>query len=160
MGKGSSGKSWGGGRKSGSNSARAREAERAAEAARQAEEARRREEATREREREERAANAARERELKKPATGKVIQEDFIDAVKHYLNIDLSKARDTQFDSRSTFNIDTRELDRADLQDLRRFVESRGGKIQNRVVGYYDVKLVNNGANRLGIQVKYVKPKK
>lgn len=98
---------------------------------------------------------------MKKPAQGKVVQQDVINAFKYLLNVDLSKARDTQFDTRSMFNVDTREMGRGDMEEIRRYLARSNGIVTNaNRVGYYEVQLVENGAYRIGIQVRYKKPKK
>lgn len=165
MGRGRSGKTSGTGKKPKTSAAKKAQE---AEAARAAEEARRKAEeaakkaAAERAEREKAEREARRAKDTKKPAQGKVVQQDVIDIFKQKLNVDVSKARDTQFDDRSGFNIDTRELGRNGLNEIRRYLAQNDGKITPNAnfAGHYEVRLEDNGASRVKVLVRYVKPKK
>lgn len=74
------------------------------------------------------------------------MQESYIDYVKRQINIDLSKARDTQFDNRNGFNIDTRKLTPSQMNALK--------KLNQQYPGGYEAAFMANGANRLYIRVR------
>ena len=84
----------------------------------------------------------------KLPATGTKAQQDFINHLKNQIKVDLSNARDTQFDDKKGFNIDTRKLGKNDLHDLQIYLSKFNGK------NGFDAQIENNGANRLYIRVK------
>lgn len=92
------------------------------------------------------AGLADEESKKKLPSVGKKVHDAFIDYVKKQINLDLSKARDTQFDNRNGFNIDTRKLSRNDLANLK--------NLTNKYPGGYQVNIMSNGVNRQYIQVK------
>lgn len=94
---------------------------------------------------EEKATNKA-EIEKKLPSVGGRVQESYIDYVKRQINIDLSKARDTQFDNRNGFNIDTRKLTPSQMNSLKR--------LNQQYPGGYEVAFMANGANRMYIRVR------
>lgn len=93
----------------------------------------------------EKIANKA-EIEKKLPSVGGKVQESYIDYVKRQTNIDLSKARDTQFDNRNGFNIDTRKLTPSQMNALK--------KLNQQYPGGYEAAFMANGANRLYIRVR------
>ena len=93
----------------------------------------------------EKIANKA-EIEKKLPSVGGEVQESYIDYVKRQTNIDLSKARDTQFDNRNGFNIDTRKLTPSQMNALK--------KLNQQYPGGYEAAFMANGANRLYIRVR------
>lgn len=87
------------------------------------------------------------QRKKKEPArSGAAVQLDYIDYVKKQTNVDLSKARDTEFDTRRYFNIDTRDISRNDLATVRRLAQQYPGD--------FEVSFESNGAHRLAIFVK------
>ena len=93
--------------------------------------------------------NRRRQEETKaksKPATGTKVQQEYIDFVKKQLNIDLEKARDTYFDNKRYFNIDTREISRSDLAAIKRLAQTTPGG--------FEVSFQENGAYRLAVIVK------
>ena len=69
-----------------------------------------------------------------------------VEEFKKYPNVDLNKVRDTQFDNRNSFNIDTRLLDRNDMNSLKSYI--------NKNIGDYQVSMLDNGATRKAIYVK------
>lgn len=73
------------------------------------------------------------------------VQEDFIDYIKRQTNIDLTKARDTMFDTRKYFNIDVRNLGKNDLRIVQTFID--------KYPGGYKVKIEPGGAYRKTIFV-------
>ena len=83
----------------------------------------------------------------KTPTTGAKVQQDFIEYVKEQTNVNLTSARDTYFDTRSYFNIDTRKLDHNDLSRVQSLL-MRGYD------GGFDVTIMDNGAYRKAIYVK------
>lgn len=88
----------------------------------------------------------AKERSVKLPASGGKVQSAYIDYVRKQLNIDLSKARDTQFDDRNGFNIDTRKLTPSQYREIK--------SLAARYPGGYEVQFMSNGANRTYIRVR------
>lgn len=81
----------------------------------------------------------------KLPRVGAKVHDDYIAFVKQQVKVDLSKARDTTFDNRNGFNIDTRRLDRNDLFKVK--------DLARKSYGDFNVEIVDNGANRLYIKV-------
>lgn len=88
------------------------------------------------------------QQQKKLPATGAKTQQDFINHVKNQIKVDLSKARDTQFDDKKGFNINTSKLSRNDLYSLQNYLNKFNGK------NGFDAQIDDNGANRLYIRVK------
>ena len=86
------------------------------------------------------------EQDKKLPSVGAKVQTAYIDYVKQQINIDLSKARDTQFDNRNGFNIDTSKLTPSQLAQVK--------TLANKYPGGYDVQFMDNGAKRLYIRVR------
>ena len=78
--------------------------------------------------------------------SGTALQSNYIEYVKKQTGVDLSKARDTQFDTKQYFNIDTRDISRNDLATVKRLAQQYPGN--------YDVSFEDNGANRIAIRVK------
>lgn len=85
--------------------------------------------------------------DLKKklPMYGEKVQLAYIDYVKNQLGIDLSKARDTYFDNRKGFNIDTSKLNPSELNQVKRLAQTYPSG--------YEVRFSANGATRLYIAV-------
>lgn len=81
----------------------------------------------------------------KMPKYGTKVQNSFIGYVKHMTNIDLEKARDTYFDDRKGFNIDTKKISKNNLNTVKQVV--------NRYDSGYDVNFSDNGPNRIKILV-------
>ena len=86
------------------------------------------------------------EAEKKMATSGAKVQENFIEYVQKQTGVNLEKARDTQFDTRSYFNIDTRELGHNDLRTVQ--------SLMRQYDGGYDVTITDNGAYRKAIYVK------
>ena len=82
----------------------------------------------------------------KAPSVGAKVQSAYINYVKKQVNVDLSKARDTEFDNRNGFNIDTRKLGRNDLNAVKNLARKKYGS--------FDVRFEDNGAYRVYIRVK------
>ena len=92
-------------------------------------------------------AQASKAEAGKKMATsGAKVQENFIGYVQKQTGVNLASARDTQFDTRSYFNIDTRQLGNNDLRTVQ--------SLMRQYDGGYDVTIADNGANRKAIYVK------
>ena len=87
----------------------------------------------------------------KLPTYGDKVQTAYIDYVKRQIGIDLTPARDTYFDNRKGFNIDTRKLSPSDVNRLKRLAQTYPGG--------YDVRFSPNGATRLYIAVERKKKK-
>lgn len=87
----------------------------------------------------------------KLPAYGDKVQTAYIDYVKRQIGVDLAHARDTYFDNRKGFNIDTRKLSPSDVNRMKQLAKTYPGG--------YDVSFSPNGATRLYIAV-YRKNKK
>lgn len=81
----------------------------------------------------------------KMPKYGTKVQNSFIGYVKHMTNIDLEKSRDTYFDDRKGFNVDTKKISRNNLNTVKQVVEKYDSG--------YDVKFSDNGPNRIKISV-------
>ena len=81
----------------------------------------------------------------KMPKYGTKVQNSFIGYVKHMTNIDLEKSRDTYFDDRKGFNVDTKKISRNTLNTVKQVVEKYDSG--------YDVKFTDNGPNRIKILV-------
>lgn len=81
----------------------------------------------------------------KMPKYGTKVQNSFIGYVKHMTNIDLEKSRDTYFDDRKGFNIDTKKISKNNLNTVKQVV--------NRYDSGYDVNFSDNGPNRIKILV-------
>lgn len=81
----------------------------------------------------------------KMPKYGTKVQNSFIGYVKHMTNIDLGKSRDTYFDDRKGFNVDTKKISRNTLNTVKQVVEKYDSG--------YDVKFSDNGPNRIKISV-------
>ena len=89
---------------------------------------------------------ALRDRVAKiKAKTGTQVQDAYIDALRIYHGIDLTNARDTYFDNRRSFNIDTRQLNPSVRSQIRGYLTN---------VPMFDVQVLDNGAYRLAIVVK------
>lgn len=86
-----------------------------------------------------------RARVAKLPTSGAKVQDAYIDTLKYYHGIDLTSARDTYFDNRRMFNIDTSKLNPSVRNQIRRYLTD---------VPMFDVQVSENGANRLAIIVK------
>lgn len=92
-------------------------------------------------------AQASKTESEKKMATsGAKVQENFIEYVQKQTGVNLASARDTQFDTRSYFNIDTRQLGNNDLRTVQ--------SLMRQYDGGYDVTITDNGAHRKAIYVK------
>lgn len=78
------------------------------------------------------------------PKSGPKLHNEFIDYVKDQIGLDLTPVRDTMFDNRKSFNIDTREIASDKLRELKNLA-SRSNS--------YKVNILDNGANRLAIYV-------
>lgn len=89
---------------------------------------------------------AEEETSKKLPAQGNKVQAAYIDYVKKQINIDLTPARDTQFDNRKGFNIDTRAIKPTELSSIIRLAQTYPGG--------YNVQFLENGYHRLYIQVE------
>lgn len=92
--------------------------------------------------------NSKKERTAKLPTVGPKVQAEYIDYVKKQIGIDLSKVRDTRFDDRNGFNIDTSQL----TPSQHRALKNLTAKYQNK--SEYDVQFMNNGAHREYIRVR------
>lgn len=77
---------------------------------------------------------------------GPKVQSEYIDYVKRLTKIDLEKSRDTQFDNRNGFNIDTRGFNQSQLIALKSFIQKGSSE--------FEASAESNGANRLYIRVK------
>ena len=88
----------------------------------------------------------------KLPTYGNKVQTAYIEYVKKQTNIDLTPARDTQFDNRKGFNIDTRALNPAELSSVIRLAQ--------QYPGGYNVQFLENGYHKLYIQVERKKKTK
>lgn len=86
------------------------------------------------------------------PTYGNKVQAAYIDYVKKQTNIDLTQAKDTQFDDRKGFNIDTRALKPTELSRIIRLAQTYPGG--------YNVQFLENGYHRLYIQVERKKKAK
>lgn len=82
----------------------------------------------------------------KMATSGAKVQENFIEYVQKQTGVNLASARDTQFDTRSYFNIDTRQLGNNDLRTVQ--------SLMRQYDGGYDVTIADNGAHRKAIYVK------
>lgn len=91
------------------------------------------------------------ENRKKYPMYGDKTQQGYIDYVKKQTNIDLTPARDTYYDNRKGFNIDTRKLKPGDLNEIKRLAQ--------RYPGGYEVSFEDNGATRVYIAVRRSKIK-
>lgn len=87
----------------------------------------------------------------KLPAFGDKVQNSYIDYVKKQTGIDLTPARDTYFDNRKGFNIDTSKLSPSVLSTIKRLAQTYPGG--------YEVRFAPNGATRLYIAVERKKKK-
>lgn len=88
--------------------------------------------------------------EAKAPAkTGTKVQAEFIEFVKKQINLDLGPFRDTQFDNRKGFNIETNRMSKTQLQSFDHFIN----KIQKDRYGPYEVNKQSNGVTRVYIAV-------
>lgn len=87
----------------------------------------------------------------KLPTYGDKVQNSYIDYVKKQTGIDLTPARDTYFDNRKGFNIDTRRLSPSALPTIKRLAQTYPGG--------YEVRFSANGATRLYIAVERKKRK-
>lgn len=87
----------------------------------------------------------------KLPTYGGKVQSAYIEYVKKQTGIDLTPARDTYFDNRKGFNIDTRALSPSDLSQIKRLAKTYPSG--------YDVRFAENGATRLYIAVERKKRK-
>lgn len=96
--------------------------------------------------------NEKEETQRKLPTYGDKVQSAYIEYVKKQTGIDLTPARDTYFDNRKGFNIDTRALSPSDLNQIKRLAKTYPGG--------YDVRFAENGATRLYIAVERKKRKK
>ncbi len=89
---------------------------------------------------------------LKKlPTYGDKVQNSYIDYVKKQTGIDLAPARDTYFDNRKGFNVDTSKLSPSALSTIKRLAQTYPGG--------YEVRFAANGAARLYIAVERKKKK-
>lgn len=86
----------------------------------------------------------------KLPTYGDKVQQGFIGYVKKQTGIDLTPARDTYFDNKKGFNIDTRKLKPNQLNEIKRLVQ--------KYPGGYKAEFGLNGAYRVRIGVS--RPKK
>lgn len=91
------------------------------------------------------------ELEKKLPTYGEKVQLAYIDYVKKQTEIDLAPARDTYFDNRKGFNIDTSKLKPGQLNEIKRLAQ--------KYPGGYEVRFLDNGVTRLYIGVERVKKK-
>lgn len=91
--------------------------------------------------------------DLKKklPTYGDKVQTAYIDYVKQQTGVDLGKARDTYFDNRKGFNIDTSKLNPSELATVKRLAQTYPAG--------YEVRFSPNGATRLYIAVERKKKK-
>lgn len=87
----------------------------------------------------------------KLPRYGDKVQISYIDYVKKQTGINLSPARDTYFDNRKGFNIDTRKLSPSAVNQIKRLAQEYPGG--------YEVRFSPNGATRLYIGVERKKKK-
>lgn len=87
----------------------------------------------------------------KLPKYGDKVQSSYIDYVKKQTGINLSPARDTYFDNRKGFNIDTRKLSPSAVNQIKRLAQEYPGG--------YEVRFAPNGATRLYIGVERKKKK-
>ena len=87
----------------------------------------------------------------KLPRYGDKVQSSYIDYVKKQTGINLSPARDTYFDNRKGFNIDTRKLSPSAVNQIKRLAQEYPGG--------YEVRFSPNGATRLYIGVERKKKK-
>lgn len=81
-------------------------------------------------------------------ATKGGVKTDFINAMSNLFGVNLSAARDEQFDTRNTINIDTRKVDRNRYREMKSYIKQRGS------AGGFDVTISDNGAHREAIQIK------
>lgn len=86
------------------------------------------------------------ELQKKLPVYGEKVQQAYIDYVKKQTDIDLTPARDTYFDNRKGFNIDTRALKPWQLSEIK--------KLSQKYPAGYEVEFYQNGATRVLIRVK------
>ena len=87
----------------------------------------------------------------KLPTYGDKVQNSYVDYVKKQTGIDLTPARDTYFDNRKGFNIDTSKLSPSALSEIKRLAQTYPGG--------YEVRFSPNGATRLYIAVERKKKK-
>lgn len=97
------------------------------------------------------ASASAQESQKKMATSGAKVQQSFIEYVQKQTGVDLSSARDTQFDTRSYFNVDTRNLGSNELRAVQSLIRQYDGG--------YDVTIADNGANRKAIFVRRKKGK-
>lgn len=97
------------------------------------------------------ASASAQESQKKMVTSGAKVQQSFIEYVQKQTGVNLSSARDTQFDTRSYFNVDTRKLGINGLRAVQSLIR--------RYDGGYDVTIDDNGANRKAIFVRRKKKK-
>ena len=98
-------------------------------------------------------ASASTQESQKKMATsGAKVQQSFIEYVQKQTGVNLSSARDTQFDTRNYFNVDTRKLGNNGLRTVQSLIRQYDGG--------YDVVISDNGAYRKAIYVKRKKKNK
>ena len=76
------------------------------------------------------------------------MQDAYIDMLKYYQGIDLTNARDTNFDTRKYFNIDTRALNQSQMATFRSVAAN---------VPFFDISFSANGPYRLAIFVTHKK---
>ena len=86
------------------------------------------------------------ETQRKLPTYGDKVQSAYIEYVKRQTGIDLTPARDTYFDNRKGFNINTRALSPSDVNRIKQLAKIYPGG--------YDVRFSANGATRLYIAVE------
>ena len=92
------------------------------------------------------ASTSAQESQKKMATSGAKVQQSFIEYVQKQTGVNLSSARDTQFDTRSYFNVDTRNLGSNELRAVQSLIRQYDGG--------YDVTIADNGAYRKAIYVK------
>ena len=97
------------------------------------------------------ASASAQESQKKMATSGAKVQQSFIEYVQKQTGVNLSSARDTEFDTRSYFNVDTRKLGRNGLREVESLIRQYDGG--------YDVAIADNGAYRKAIFVKRKKKK-
>ena len=94
---------------------------------------------------------AKQESQKKMATSGAKVQQSFIEYVQKQTGVNLSSARDTQFDTKSYFNVDTRKLGSNALREVQSLIRQYDGG--------YDVTIADNGAYRKSIFVKRKKKK-
>lgn len=88
------------------------------------------------------------------------MQQAFRDYIKEQLNIDLDAARDPEFDKRSYFNVDIREVVRIGSNATNYLSDANANpyfrEIRNHIAQYrnlFDVRIEQNGAYRFAFFV-------